>query len=566
MHRKSNHVFAQVPSIKIPRSVFDTTSTYKTTFNAGKLIPFLVREVLPGDTFNLSVKAFARLTTPIVPFMDNVYMDFQFFYVPTRLVWKNWKKFCGEQANPTDSIDYVCPTWSTGNSGVGVQTIADYMGVPPGVPNLTVNALPFRCVNLIWDNWYRPEDFTNSIFGDNGSNDGDGPDLNNKYNRDPRPRYNRLDYFQGCLPSPQRGAGVQIPLFGSAPLVGSAVPPSAFANVSFTGSPIYPIVENPVTGQHQSMNYLQVHDTANEFRVHSFNPAVPGSGGESVVNGSLRASLPDYTLNGHVDLDNASNMTINALREAFQVQLFKEREQLAGSRYREIILGMFGVRTADASLQIPEYLGGGTMPVQIHAVAQTSSTGSTGTPQGNLAAYGVAGGSPVGFTKSFTEFGYIIGFVSVRADITYQQGLERMYSRKTRFDYYWPVFSHLGEQAVLNKEIYAQGSSVKDSSGNPIDDNVFGYQERYAEYRYGISKVTGKLRSGVAGSLDVWHLAPYYSQLPQLGDSFAQVNVPFSRVLAVTDQPHFVFDSVINCRCVRPMPLYGQPGRIDHYF
>lgn len=542
MRSASQHVFAQVPSINIPRSVFDTSATYKTAFNSGKLIPFVCREVLPGDTFNMSVAAFARLTTPIVPFMDNVFMDFQFFFVPSRLVWSNWQKFCGEQDNPGDSIDYLVPTITAPEGGFAIGSNYDYLGIPTGVAGIKVNALPLRALHLIWNNWYRPETLTNSKVVDTD----DGPDTASDYS-DLLPRYNRLDYLQGCLPSPQRGAGVGIGLGGSAPVVWdlSNMPSKVWSGgSSHTAASLVP-------------------SSADGLRAYMANYGTTRAFAAAADDGSNKVTIPvanDWQVAAmKADLTESSAITINSLREAFQVQLFKEREQLAGSRYREIILGMFGVRTPDYRLQIPEYLGGGSMPVQIHAVAQTSGTVSdSSTPQGNLAAYGVAGGKPVGFVKSFSEYGYVIGFVSVRADLTYQQGLDRMWSRQTRFDFYWPVFAHLGEQAVLNKEIYAQGTDA--------DDAVFGYQERYAEYRYGQSHVTGKLRSTAADSLDVWHLAQYYQSLPQLGDDFAKVNVPFSRVLALTDQPEFVFDSLIKCRSVRPMPLYGQPGRIDHYF
>lgn len=541
MRSASQHVFAQVPSINIPRSVFDTSATYKTAFNSGKLIPFVCREVLPGDTFNMSVAAFARLTTPIVPFMDNVFMDFQFFFVPSRLVWSNWQKFCGEQENPGDSIDYLVPTITAPEGGFAIGSNYDYLGIPTGVAGIEVNALPLRALHLIWNNWYRPETLTNSKQVDTD----DGPDTASVYS-DLLPRYNRLDYLQGCLPSPQRGAGVGIGLGGTAPVVWDM---QNIPSKLWTG-----------TTSHASSAFSSYGDGTPAYITNYGGNGVTKPGFTD-ANNRVQVLSSDQWLSTAMaaDLSQASAITINSLREAFQVQLFKEREQLAGSRYREIILGMFGVRTPDYRLQIPEYLGGGSMPVQIHAVAQTSGTVSdSSTPQGNLAAYGVAGGKPVGFVKSFSEYGYVIGFVSVRADITYQQGLDRMWSRQTRFDFYWPVFAHLGEQAVLNKEIYAQGTDA--------DEEVFGYQERYAEYRYGQSHVTGKLRSTASGSLDVWHLAPYYQSLPQLGDDFSKVNVPFSRVLALSDQPEFVFDSLIKCRSVRPMPLYGQPGRIDHYF
>lgn len=530
MKSPSYHNFAQVPSVQIPRSAFDLSCRYKTTFDSGKLIPCMAPiEILPGDSINLSVQAFARLTTPIVPFMDNLVLDYQFFFVPARLVWSNFQKFMGEQENPGDSIDYVVPyVEAPSSTGFAVGSIADYFGLPTGVPGIQVNALPFRALNLIWNEWYRPELLANSI----NVSKGDGPDTYSDY-ANLLPRYNRLDYFQGATPQPQKGAGVELPLSGSAPVIfGSGTGTYGSSNTPIKGLPMA-VVNTTATSGITEVRY----------------------GTAATANIAInKANTNNLVV---ADLSEVQAATINSLRQAFQVQLFLEREMLGGSRYTELLRSMFGVISPDARLQRPEYLGGGSLPIVISTVPQTSSTDST-SPQGNLAAFGVTKGKLPHIRKSFTEHGYVIGLLSCRCPITYQQGIDRLWSRKTRFDFYWPVFAHLGEQPIYNKEIYAQGTSS--------DDDVFGYQERFAEYRYGISHVTGKLRSSASGTLDYWHLATQYASLPQLGDSFARVNVPLQRVLAVQNEPQFVYDSFINCKMYRPMPLYGQPGRIDHFF
>ena len=526
----SNHLFSRVPSVSIPRSAFKRDRTYKTCFDAGKLIPFFLDEVLPGDTFNVNVAAFARLATPVVPFMDNVYMDFQFFFVPCRLVWDNWEKFNGYQENPGDSTDFLIPQLD--DHLVGVGSLHDYFGLPSN-KEVTVNALPFRCYNLIWNEFYRDENLQDSVpvLKD------DGPDpfvTGSTSTYKLLPRGKRKDYFTSCLPAPQKGPGVEIPLGGNAPV--DFVTPSSSDDV--TALRLYNTNGSALTG-----NYLLGQSGTSVVRV--TNP--------SYVNGGTSLALPKL----YADLSQTNAITINTMRQAFQIQRLYERDNLGGTRYFETLVAHFGIRSPDSRLQRPEYLGGGTLPVSIHSVAQTSST-DTESPQGNLAAVGLTGSrSAVHFSKSFVEHGYIIGLVSVRADLNYQQGIDRMWSRRTRFDFYWPALAHLGEQAVLNKEIYYQG--------NASDDQVFGYQERWAEYRYGVSKITGKLRSGVPESLDVWHLAQHFENLPVLNSEFIEENPPLSRVIAVPSEPQFVFDSLVSCKCIRPMPVYSVPGLIDHF-
>lgn len=534
MKSVSQHLFALAPQADVPRSKFVQPSNYKTTFDAGYLIPFYCDEALPGDTFVAKFTAFARLSTPVVPFMDNLYLDFQFFAVPNRLLWEHWTRMMGERPDPDDSIDFLVPVINSGDSGVAVGSIFDYLGIPPNVPNLEFQSLIPRAYNRIWNEWYRDENLqarVPQLFND-------GPDSLSSFNLLPRGK--RKDYFTACLPAPQKGPGVSIPLGDTAPVVSNG--DTIYLNRRHTND-----VQPDVSLSWEEQRTDVGHPVAENWR--------DSWESKGVTFGSQTGLV--------ADLSDAAAATINSLRQAFQLQRLLERDARGGTRYTELLQSHFGVTNPDARMQRSEYLGGGTLPMQIHSVAQTSSSDST-TPQGNLAAFGLSGGS-VGFSKSFTEHCIVLGLVSVRADLTYQQGLHRMWSRRSRYDYYWPVLSNLGEQAVLNKEIYAQGGSVKDAYANVVDDKVFGYQERWAEYRYGVSKITGKLRSGVDGSLDVWHLAQHFANLPTLNSSFIQDKPPLSRVLAVQDEPQVIFDSNAMITKVRPMPMYSVPGLIDHF-
>lgn len=551
VNRSTQHLFSQIPSTQIPRSVFDRSHGYKTTFNSGYLVPFYVDEVLPGDSFKLTATLFARLATPIVPFMDNLYLETFFFFVPNRLVWDNWQKFNGEQKNPTDSTDFLIPTVSGTN--VQNQTLWDYFGLPTNVNKaLKVNALPFRAYNLIFNEWFRDENLQESLKVPTT----DGPDNLSDYSLVRRGK--RHDYFTSCLPWPQKGPGVEIALGGSAKVTGdvslaaqygSFHADNGISSVSNWSSP-YPVsFTDPVILGSKDQAWSRVPKTV-PLSITASTSSDPGSISYYAGRGLVLAN------NLSADLSGATPISINDLRQAFQIQKLYERDARGGTRYTEILRSHFGVVSPDARLQRPEYLGGSSARISINPVQQTSSTNDT-TPQGNLAAYGVVADSFHGFSKSFVEHGYVFGFVNVRADLTYQQGLNRMWSRQGRFDFYWPVLAHLGEQAVLNKEIYAQGTAD--------DDKVFGYQERYAEYRYYPGQITGKFRSTDPQPLDSWHLAQKFSSLPTLSPQFIQDNPPVERVIAVQDEPQFLFDSYIRLKCARPMPVYSVPGLVDHF-
>lgn len=545
IRKSTQHLFSQIPATNIPRSVFDRSHNVKTTFNSGYLVPFYVDEVLPGDSFKLDASLFARLATPVVPFMDNVYLETFFFFVPNRLLWDHWQAFNGEQINPTDSTDYLVPQATATNA----QNLSlwDYMGLPTNVNSkLSVSALPFRAYYRIWNEWFRDENLQDSDKTGLQTND-ETLDVTSLM---PLRRGKRHDYFTSCLPWPQKGPGVEISLGGNA-TVSSASPLPVYAGWSIgtstqASAPIdFRVSQNPsVTGSSSS-------GSSGLVAMQAFGTRFTGN---VIQDGSGTLNVP---LNGvTADLSTASPISINDLRQAFQVQRLYERDARGGTRYTEILRSHFGVVSPDARLQRPEYLGGSSTRININPVQQTSGTTQT-SPQGNLAAFGVAGDVFHGFTKSFVEHGLIIGLVNVRADLTYQQGIPRMWSRKGRFDYYWPALAHLGEQAVLNKEIFAQGTGD--------DDKVFGYQERWAEYRYFPGQITGKFRSTDPQSLDVWHLSQKFDTLPTLSTQFIQDNPPIERVVAVQDEPQFLLDSYIRLKCARPMPVYSVPGLVDHF-
>jgi len=523
-HRQKSvmsHEFSRIPSANIQRSTFKRSHGYKTTLDPDYIYPIYCDEVLPGDTFNVKLSSIARLNTPIVPIMDNMFMDFFYFFVPNRLVWDDFQKFMGEQVNPGDSTDFVVPTVQADvTNGFAVGSLADYFGLPTGVAGLTVNALPFRGYNLIFDEWFRDQNFVDSVRVEHD----EGPDDITTYNLLKRGK--RHDYFTSCLPWPQKGPGVELPLGDTAPVT---------LDTNYTG-----LQYTRLAGADQS---LQQGDVAGD-------PS-------GILNVSAFAGLIDLGGSHYADLSGATAATINSLRESFQLQKLLERDARGGTRYTEIIKSHFLVNSPDSRLQRPEYLGGGSKSIQVTPVAQTTQSLETGTPLGTLGAVGYHAQSGVGFTKSFVEHGYVFGFVQIRADITYQTALNKMWSRSTKYDFFWPALSHLGEQAVLNQEIYAQNTAA--------DLEVFGYQERWAEYRYAPSMITGKMRSVDPESLDVWHLSQDFAELPVLNKDFIEENMPIERVVAVVDEPTFTFDAYFDISATRPMPVYSVPGLVDHF-
>lgn len=523
---RMTHQYGQTKRADIPRSSFDLSHGLKTAFNAADLVPILSLECLPGDTISCRASMFGRLATPIKPILDNIFMETFFFFTPTRQLWENWVKFNGEQINPGDSTDFTIPIVQIGANAEG--SIFDFYGIPLNTysPALSVNALPFRAYNKIYNFWFRDENLCTAV----AENTGDGPDTNADY--EIKKRRKRRDYITSNLPFPQKGPDVIVPIGDTAPIIGFG--PLATA----VGSSSLPTQLTDKPNETFAFGYSTGTD--------NFNIKADSSGGSPQI---------------YADLGAATGITINALRESFGIQKLLERDARGGTRYPEILKSHFQI--TDPSLlvmQRPLFLGGGSSMVNVNPVQQTTPSGIVPevTPQGNLAAYGTVSGNKHGFTYSATEHGYITGIVNIRADLTYQQGLERYWSRQTRYDFYWPALSHLGEQATLNQEVFL-------SSDGSTDDGVFGYMPRYDEYRSKQSLITSTMRSSAAASLDVWHLAQDFASLPQLNQAFIEDAPPFDRIEAVPTEPDMLLDVYFKIRAARPLPLYATPGLIDHF-
>ncbi len=561
MNRNVESHFALNPTrIDMSRSTFDRSASVKTSFNVGDIVPFFLEEVLPGDTFDVRTSKVVRMQTLLTPMMDNIYLDSYYFFVPNRLVWKHWKEFNGENTESAwiSQTEYSVPQITSPASGWSVGTLADYFGLPTGIENLSVSALPFRAYALVMNEWFRDQNLQDplvvpvddaTVVGVNTDNfvtdcaKGGKPYIAAKYH----------DYFTSCLPSPQKGQDVTLSVAsqGDLPVItkNTYIPQGSYDTLHLgkkDGSTGYTVGT-------QGMLAAQKVSSSSSDRIDLVS-----------ISGNIQSGSQTELFPTNLWAQNSGNAivaTINQLRMAFQIQKLYERDARGGTRYIEVLKSHFGVTSPDARLQRPEYLGGNRVPINVNQVIQQSGTGAgADTPQGTVVGMSQTTDSNHDFIKSFTEHGYIIGVMVARYDHTYQQGIERHWSRKSRFDYYWPVFANIGEQAVYNKEIYAQGSAK--------DNEVFGYQEAWSDYRYKPNRVTGEMRSAYQQSLDVWHLADDYASLPSLSGSWIREDKnTVDRVLAVksTVSNQLFADIFVQNRATRPMPMYSIPGLIDHH-
>nr|DAV77320.1 MAG TPA: major capsid protein [Microviridae sp.] len=538
MNRNSEYNFAENPQVGVSRSRFQRNSDNKTTFNTGDLIPIYLDEVLPGDTHQVDVACVMRMATPIFPVMDNAFCDFYFFFVPNRLLWEHWKEFMGENKETawTPKTEYSVPQVTAPTGGWAEGTLADYLGLPTKIEGISVSALPGRAYGLIYNEWFRNQNVTQPTLVEvtdattTGKNDGSATNDNAITLAKPLKAAKVFDYYTGALPEPQKGEPITLPLGGAAMVhlyEDKSLSKIARNGYGYIGKDV--LDNTPFTMSEIATDGVNVPNKVDAF------------------TGNWLGA----------DLSNVTAATINQLRQAFQIQKLLEKDARGGTRYREVLREHFGVISPDSRMQIPEYLGGYRLPINVSQVIQTSSSDDT-SPLGNTAALSVTTMNKPMFTKSFTEHGFIMGLAVVRTDQTYQQGIERMWSRKGRYDYYWPVLANIGEQAILNKEIYAQG--------NAKDDEAFGYQEAWADYRYKPSKVTGLFRSNAQQSLDAWHYAQDYDALPTLSTAWMeQGETEMKRTLAVQSQPDFIGDFYFMNKTTRCMPVYSIPGLIDHH-
>lgn len=563
MNRNQNSHFSKNPQVDIQRSRFDRSHSVKLSGNVGDLIPFYCDEVLPGDTFQIDTSKLVRLQTLVTPVMDNIYLDTYYFFVPCRLVWEHWREMMGENTSAPwfPEVEYSVPQVTSplpsgggsSESGWAEGTIADYMGIPPGVRGLSISALPFRAYALIYNEWFRDENLQTpqSIpVGDDvtvGSNDSSGlfQAVKGGY---PLKAGKFRDYFTSCLPSPQKGPDVLLPLGIQAPVYGG----NTSNLVSYDDRPEWSLDSNgkpsSLMFRHSADDSSIIGDYAAKFHNASFTYAGSNSGD----------GVDIYPSNLWTDLTQATAATINQLRLAFQIQRIYEKDARGGTRYIEILSNHFGVTSPDSRLQRPEYLGGNRMLINVNQVVQNSESATT--PQGTTTAYSLTVDTHSDFTQSFVEHGFLIGLCVARYDHTYQHGIERFFSRKSRFDYYWPSLANIGEQPVYNREIFADGTAV--------DDGVFGYQEAWADYRYKPNRVCAEMRSSSKKSLDAWNLADDYADLPKLSPEWiVEDKTNVDRALAVTSKVanQFFGDFYIKNLCTRPMPVFSIPGLIDHH-